>query len=94
MFVRFEGEGDGIHKRGKTKMEAASVFRLNRKTIYRWEQKQKEERLAMTKRKVYKAQKFDPEELRKYTKSNPDKTLKEMGAAFGGGDISVFYGIR
>jgi hypothetical protein len=48
----------------------------------------------MTKRKVYKSQKLDPEELRKYTKNNPDKTLKEIGAAFGGGDVSVFYRIR
>jgi transposase len=29
-------------KNGKRKMEAAKVFRLNRKTMYRWEKRQKE----------------------------------------------------
>jgi transposase len=29
-------------KEGKRKMEAAKVFRLNRKTIYRWEKRQRE----------------------------------------------------
>jgi transposase len=75
-------------------MEAARVFRLSRKTIYRWEKRQKEGRLAVAKRKAYQSQKFDPEALREYIKKNPDKTLKEIGAAFGVKDVSVFYRIR
>jgi transposase len=58
-------------KEGKRKMEAAKVFRLNRKTIYRWGKKQKEGRLAVTKRKAYKPQKLDPEALR-----NTSRTIR------------------
>jgi hypothetical protein len=32
--------------------------------------------------------------LKKYTKNNPDKTLKDIGATFGRGDVSVFNIIR
>ncbi|MDR1890855.1 MAG: transposase [Puniceicoccales bacterium] len=81
-------------KEGRRKMETARVFRLNRKIIYRWEKRQKEGRLAVTKRKVYKPQKLDPEALREYIKNNPDMTLKEIGAAFGASDASVLYRIR
>jgi hypothetical protein len=34
------------------------------KTIYRWEKRQKEGRLTVTKRKIYERQKLDPEELK------------------------------
>ncbi|MDR1890843.1 MAG: transposase [Puniceicoccales bacterium] len=48
----------------------------------------------MTKSKAYKPQKLYPEALREYIKNNPYKTLKEIGAAFGAKDASVFYRIR
>jgi transposase len=75
---------------GNMKMEAAKVFRLNRKNIYRWEKRQKEGRLAVTKRKVYKPQKLDAKALKEYIKNNPDKTLKEIGAGFGASDAFIF----
>jgi predicted aconitase len=37
---------------------------------------------------------LDPEALKEYIKNNPDKTLKEIGAAFGASDASVLYKIR
>jgi transposase len=81
-------------KEGKRKMEAAKIFRLNRKTIYRRVKRQKEGRLAVTKHKIYKPQKLDQEEFDEYIKNNPDKTLKKIGQAFGASDASVFYRTR
>jgi transposase len=81
-------------KEGKKKMEAARVFKLNRKMIYRWEKRQEDERLAITRCKVYKSQQLDPDALREYVKLHLDKTLKEIGQAFGASDVSVFYRIR
>jgi predicted aconitase len=37
---------------------------------------------------------LDPEALREYIKNNPDKILKEIGAAFGASDAFVLYRIR
>jgi hypothetical protein len=81
-------------KEWKRKIEAARVCKLNRKTMDQCEKRQQEGRLTVTRRKVYKLQKLDPEALREYMKFHPDKILKEIGQAFGANDASVLYRIR
>jgi transposase len=81
-------------KEGKRKVEAVKIFNLHRRTIYRWERMLRERRLAATENRIQKSKKLYPEELRGYIKNNPDKTLKEIGAAFGASDASVLYRIR
>jgi hypothetical protein len=46
------------------------------------------------KRSTGRSAKLYPEELREYIKNNPDKTLKEIGAAFGASDASIRSRIR
>ncbi|MDR1890983.1 MAG: transposase, partial [Puniceicoccales bacterium] len=79
---------------GKKRVEAVKIFNLHRRTIYRWERRLREGRLAATENRIQKPKKLYPEELREYIKNNPDKTLKEIGAAFGAKDASVLYRIR
>ncbi|MDR1891048.1 MAG: transposase [Puniceicoccales bacterium] len=79
---------------GKKKIEEMKIFNLHRRTIYRWERRLREERLAATESKIQNPKKLYPEELREYIKNNPVKTLKEIGAAFRANDASALYRIR
>jgi transposase len=80
--------------RGNTKAEAARVFELHWKTVYRWGKRQKTGVLAATVNRNRKPKKIDPEKLRAYLTAHPDETLKQIGAAFGASDVAAYYRIR
>jgi putative transposase len=79
---------------GKKRVEAMEVFRVSRKTVYRWERRQEAGMLAATKVKERKPKKLDPEKLRAYIMEHPEETLKQIGAAFGATDVSVLSRVR
>lgn len=81
--------------RGGSKSEACCVFQIGHDTIYRWFRlRRKTGSVAPKVRKKYKTRKLEDKQLTKYVGRYPDRTLMEIGEAFGVSDVAILKALR
>ena len=68
-------------KEGHSKVQTAQVFKIARRSVYRY-LKAEETGMLEPKKSWGHWRKLDPEKLREHVKENPDATLEEMGEVF------------
>jgi transposase len=74
--------------------ETKGIFRIDRKTIYRWKRRKKENKLEADNNLKRRFRKIDPVALEEYVKNNPSATLKEMGEIFKAQSGSVHWRLK
>jgi transposase len=70
-------------KLGNSQKSAVRLFLVGRNAVSRWWRRYQEEGVFVFRARGGSKGKLDPLELEEYVKSNPDKTLEEIGEVFG-----------
>jgi transposase len=70
-------------KLGNSQKSAVTLFLVGRNAVSRWWRRYQEEGVSVFRARGGSKGKLDPLQLEEYVKSNPDKTLEEIGKVFG-----------
>ena len=93
--IDLRGRVVGFVEAGNTKTSALKLFRISRDTLYRWlKQKAQTGTLADAPKSKTRRRKIDTTALIAAVEKEPDRTLKEYGAAFGVRDTSILRAFR
>ena len=77
-------------RQGHSKREASKVFNIGEDTIYRWLRRFNAGEPLLAKKRTHFVTKVPIEVLKSYVEEQPDRTLKEIGAAIGLSDSKVW----
>ena len=84
----------GYLEEGRGVCETARIFRISCDSLERWRKLKREKRLEPLCNSKRRAKKLDSDKLKAYVLSHPDKTLMEIGEAFGASAVAVFKRIK
>lgn len=76
-------------RQGHSQRRCAEVFSLNLSTVHRWWKRYKREGHYHPRLRLGSKGKVNPASLANYVKSNPEKTLKQIGGHFGVSDVAI-----
>lgn len=79
---------------GHTQVEAAKVFKVNRKTIYDWIRLREDTGSLAAKPATAKFVKIPPDRLIEYVGKHPDAYLREIAAEFGCTGFAVHKALK
>jgi len=79
---------------GHTKMETATVFKVNPDTLQNWKKQLKETGTLEPKKRRETWRKINPEKLKDYVKEHPDAYLREIAEEFGCSDVAILKALK
>jgi transposase len=81
-------------EKGGSKVEAAKLFSVGKRTIFKWIKKKRERGSLANKRRDSSPRKLQEELLKEYLRKHPDDYLREIAVVFKVTPEAVFYACK